>query len=466
MPDLAWAWFAAVVVCIVCSAVSWAIRQRRKCFKDFEGTRIPTVPLRSLINGNADEYWKPTTIESIGRWLKEYGDVFGFYLGDAPIVVVKDLDMIDKMFVKDLKNFTARGHTMHVHELQPAFVRNILFTKGNVWKDMRNTMAQFFTQSKLKTVMPSLMDAQNRFIEILDECADQGKEVDINTLCERLTFDVVSKTAFGIDTNVQRNPQYPLFQIALVTVPSFMAGFFYRLAQNLFHWPWLFKAFSQVIDVFYVNPMVAMTKKAVDVIEFRRQNPQLVLPDMAQILLDDALERKTEELKKKNEPIKTPISLPMETMTDIATNCMNIFLGGYDPTRLALTYWFYVMGRYPDIQEKMRTEVLDAFKKEGDELSMHTLLNLPYTNQVISETLRMYPPLVTLIARGSDEDFQCGKYLIKKGMSIMSPTYQLHYDPQYWTNPQKFDPESPNWSWIPTQFSQCPRKRYGWKYTS
>ncbi|KAH7978113.1 hypothetical protein HPB49_004493 [Dermacentor silvarum] len=257
MPDLTWAWFAAVCVCVISSAVSWVIRQRRKCFKDFEGTRIPTVPLRSLINGNADEYWKP--------------------------------------------------HTMHVHELQPAFVRNILFTKGNVWKDMRNTMAQFFTQSKIKTVMPSLMDAQNRFIEILDECAGHGKEVDINTLCERLTFDVVSKTAFGIDTNVQRNPQYPLFQIALATVPSFMAGFFYRLAQNLFHWPWLFKAFSQVIDLFYVNPMVAMTKKAVEVIEFRRQNPQLVLPDMAQILLDEALARKTAELKENNEAIRTPV---------------------------------------------------------------------------------------------------------------------------------------------------------------
>ncbi|KAH7950506.1 hypothetical protein HPB49_025044 [Dermacentor silvarum] len=298
--DIGWAWFAAVVVCVLSGVVSWLIR---------------------------------------------------LYIGDAPVVVVKDLDMIEKIFVKNLKNFTSRGHMTHVHELQPLFVRNILFTKGNVWKDMRHTMAQFFTPTKLKSVMPCLMDALKRFIEILDECAERGDEVDINTLCERLTFDVISKAAFGIDTNVQRNPQHPLFQSCLATVPNYMAGFFYNLAQNLFHWPWLFKAFSRVIHVFYANPMVEVTKKAIDVIEFRRQNPQ------------------------------------------------------------------------------------------GEELSTQTLLNLRYTNQVISETLRMYPPLIGLITRGSDEDFQYGNYIIKKGMTVLSPTYHLHHDPLYWSDPEKFDPE-------------------------
>ncbi|XP_037572190.1 thromboxane-A synthase [Dermacentor silvarum] len=245
--DIGWAWFAAVVVCVLSGVVSWLIR---------------------------------------------------LYIGDAPVVVVKDLDMIEKIFVKNLKNFTSRGHMTHVHELQPLFVRNILFTKGNVWKDMRHTMAQFFTPTKLKSVMPCLMDALKRFIEILDECAERGDEVDINTLCERLTFDVISKAAFGIDTNVQRNPQHPLFQSCLATVPNYMAGFFYNLAH----------------------------------------------------------------------------SLPMETMRDIATNCMVIFLGG-------------------------------------------------------------------LITRGSDEDFQYGNYIIKKGMTVLSPTYHLHHDPLYWSDPEKFDPE-------------------------
>ncbi|KAL1481610.1 hypothetical protein MTO96_034347 [Rhipicephalus appendiculatus] len=99
------------------------------------------------------------------------------------------------------------------------------------------------------------------------------------------------------------------------------------------------------------------------------------------------------------------------------------------------------MGKHPDVQEKMRQEVLEAFKKEEDELSIQTLTGLTYTNQVLSETLRMYPPIMSFTTRCAGEDYRCGKYLIKKGTSVMVPTYQLHHDPQYWTDPETFDPD-------------------------
>ncbi|KAK8788083.1 hypothetical protein V5799_022140 [Amblyomma americanum] len=76
--DTAWALFAAVVACLLYSLSHWVISQRRKCFDAFEGTGIPTVPLRSLVNGNSVEFRKPNCIESLDRWLNEYGDVFGF----------------------------------------------------------------------------------------------------------------------------------------------------------------------------------------------------------------------------------------------------------------------------------------------------------------------------------------------------------------------------------------------------
>lgn len=128
-------------------------------------------------------------------------------------------------------------------------------------------------------------------------------------------------------------------------------------------------------------------------------------------------------------------------MDGIASNCMSIFTAGYDTTRLALTFWFYCMGKNPDVQERMREEVLQAYEKQGDHLSMETLTNLSYTNQVISETLRLYPPLMTFTTRSAEEDWRYGKYLIKKGTSVMVPLYQLHHDPQYWVEPEKFDPD-------------------------
>lgn len=435
-----WAWVTSVVACGLYGLYRWVLRKRRDCYNAFEDTGIPGPPIQSLITGNSEAFWNPTLIESLNRWVKEYGDVFGFYLGDVPIVVTKDLDMIKEIYTKNFTNFTGRGHIMHIYEVQPLLADSLVFSKGSVWKEIRSTMCQFFTGAKLAKILPSLSDAQRQFIEILGANADSGTEVDIDKLCERFTFDAVARAAFGFDSGVQRNPKAPIFQSAIAVVPTMMAGFVYNMGQSLYHWSWLLKAPVRLLSLFAPDPLSELTGRAKDVIEFRRKNPQVSKPDMAQILLDDALRKREKASNGASKP-DSRAPLPAITIDKIAANCMFVFLGGYDPTRLALTAWFFVMGKHPDVQERMREEALEAFKAEGDDLSLETLTKLPYTNQVISETLRMFPPVITSTTRRSETDCRVGKYLIKKGTSTMVATYQLHYDPLYWENPEKFDPD-------------------------
>ncbi|XP_037521719.2 cytochrome P450 9e2 [Rhipicephalus sanguineus] len=349
--------------------------------------------------------------------------------------------MISEIFAKEFNNFHSRGHLLRIHELEPILERNLVLVEGRHWKTMRTCMQQFFTPAKLKVVMPALLDAQREFLNILGEGADSGVEVDIGSRCERFTFDVISKSGFNLDTQVQRSPDNPLFQKALRCFPGIMSGFMYSLALNLYHWPRVFKMLHKLFGYFFTNPLVEMTKYAAEIIKYRHQNPQVDVPDMAQLLLDDALGKSNSETKKNEVPQTNGVPLSQEKLYELSTNCMDVFLGGYDTARLALTYWFYLMGKHPDIQERMRSEVLEAFKKEGDELSVPTLTGLTYTNQVLSETLRMYPPIITFTTRCAGEDYRYGKYLIKKGTSVMVPTYQLHHDPLYWTDPEKFDPD-------------------------
>ncbi|XP_049273441.1 lithocholate 6-beta-hydroxylase-like [Rhipicephalus sanguineus] len=363
------------VVVLICYAIGrWLIRQRKKCFEAFEGTGVPSPPLRSLINGNTDEFLKPSQIESLGRWLKEYGDVFGFHLGDIPFVVVKDPEMISEIFAKEFNNFNDRGHLLRIHEFEPILERNIVLIGGRQWKATRTCMQQFFTPAKLKVVMPALLDAQREFLNILGEGADSGVEMDIGSRCERFTFDVISKSGFNLDTQVQRSPDNPLFQKALRCFPGIMSGFMYSLALNLYHWPRVFKMLHKLFGYFFTNPLVEMTKYAAEIIKFRHQNPQVDVPDMAQLLLDDALGKSNSETKKNEVPQTNAVPLSQEKLYELSTNCMDVFLGG-STTRCAA------------------------------------------------------------------EDYRYGKYLIKKGTSVMVPTYQLHHDPLYWTDPEKFDPD-------------------------
>ncbi|KAL1466887.1 hypothetical protein MTO96_026359, partial [Rhipicephalus appendiculatus] len=368
--------------------------QRRACFDAFDGTGVPTVPLRSLISGNSYELWKPTTIKRIDQWLKEYGNVFGFFIGDAPFLVVKDLDIINDIFIKESNKFSGRGRMFNMQEQHPFFARYMIFAKGSLWKKSRDCMAQFFTSAKLRAVMPSLLHAQQQFIDILGEHADSGVEVDVNSLCERFTFDVIGKAAFGIDTDVQRNPENPLFKDAVAVLPNITTGILYHLGQNLYHWPRLLSVPSKLLGAIYANPLAEVTKKAAEIIMYRRKNPQVRIPDMAQILLDGLQKDEVSELEKRELPAESTAPLPPETLYQLASNCMVVFIAGYDTTRMVLTNWFYVMGRYPEVQEKMRLEVLEAFAKEGDHLSLPTLTALRYSNQVISETMRLFPPVI------------------------------------------------------------------------
>ncbi|KAL1465916.1 hypothetical protein MTO96_043047, partial [Rhipicephalus appendiculatus] len=81
---------------------------RQKTFNYFKEIGIPG-PEPSLIWGNFVEYHKKGFVRAISEWCAKYGDVFGFYNGDLPMLVVKDLDFLTYVFVTEFKNFTDRG---------------------------------------------------------------------------------------------------------------------------------------------------------------------------------------------------------------------------------------------------------------------------------------------------------------------------------------------------------------------
>jgi cytochrome P450 len=80
-------------------------------------------------------------------------------------------------------------------------------------------------------------------------------------------------------------------------------------------------------------------------------------------------------------------------------------------------------------------EVLD-----GEPPTMDQVRDLPYTTQVIKESMRLYPPVWTVGRRAEIEDEICG-YRVPKGALVLTSPYVLHRHPDYWENPEGFDPD-------------------------
>ena len=117
-----------------------------------------------------------------------------------------------------------------------------------------------------------------------------------------------------------------------------------------------------------------------------------------------------------------------------------IFLAaGYETTASTLHFVCYILSRRPDIQERLRREVLEVLNGR-ENIEYEDMPKLQYLEQVISETLRMYPPAIR-INRLCQKTTEINGIEIEKGNSFTFDVYHIHHDPEIYPEPYEFDPD-------------------------
>lgn len=127
------------------------------------------------------------------------------------------------------------------------------------------------------------------------------------------------------------------------------------------------------------------------------------------------------------------------SLSDIQEEVDTFMFEGHDTTASAITWCLYLLGRHPDVQQRVYDEICDVL---GDKrfASMDDLKNLQYLEQVTKEALRIYPS-VTIFGRVTSEDCKLDGYSISKGSQIFVLPFSLHRNPDVWVDPLKFDPD-------------------------
>jgi len=122
---------------------------------------------------------------------------------------------------------------------------------------------------------------------------------------------------------------------------------------------------------------------------------------------------------------------------EIRHELVAFMLAGHDTTATTLTYALWALGRHPDMQVKVRTEVTGI----GDrELIPEDVPALRYTSQVLHEALRLCPPAAAT-GRTAMRDIEVGGYRVEAGTMLIVGIYALHRDPALWEHPLIFDPD-------------------------
>jgi cytochrome P450 len=123
--------------------------------------------------------------------------------------------------------------------------------------------------------------------------------------------------------------------------------------------------------------------------------------------------------------------------TDVRDNILTFVMAGHETTALALTWTFYLLSLRPDVEARVKSEI--AAVTGGSPVRGDHIEPLRYTQQVIQEAMRLYPP-VPLIVREARGVLRLGAEMVQRGTYVYVPVYAVHRQEEFWEQPERSTP--------------------------
>ncbi|XP_035221635.1 cytochrome P450 3A24-like isoform X2 [Stegodyphus dumicola] len=435
---------------------------RKRNFSVLKKLGIPG-PEPNFLFGNLLEMVMKNPIQCHKEWIQKYGKVVGYYFGTEPVVLITDVELLKRIQISDFHKFMNRPSLFRGRRRKPnemrrveGFSQQLVILKDKKWKDIRSILTPSFTAAKMKQMAPIINDAIDSLINNVEKKSKAGESFDIYPMYQGLTMDVIGRSAFGIQTDVQNDPNDPFLRSARVIFSGDIRSALFIIAVSFRRLErfWSFvNRMRLAIKNKGTNPVNELIESVKNVINLRRKDKESRRPDLLQLMIDaevdDTSVVTTEELTAKddneNTEKKTTGSssgrlVRQMTDADILDNSVLFFLAGYETTSTALAFTTHLLVHYPEVQDRVREEVLQLLKSEN-ELDYYSVNKLQYLDNVLHESLRLYPPIHLFVNRECAEDVDLGKIRLKKGLAIQVPVFNLHRDPELWEDPDEFKPE-------------------------
>lgn len=375
---------------------------------------------------------------------------FGWYQFMSPILMIRDLDLIKQIGIKDFDYFTDHV-SFSTEDIDPLWSKNLFSNKGQKWREMRPALSPSFTGSKMKMIFHLMVECAENFVQYYLEKNEKIVTVEMKDVFTRFTNDVIASAAFGVNCNSLKDPENGFYKRGLeITDFSGFKGlrfFFYKISPIL----------TKLFNITIISKEAGKFFKSIieDSIKLREEQ-HIIRPDILHMLMeakkgklsDDSTNSNSEgfataqEAAYHNTSKKTII-----TDDDIVAQAIIFFIAGFDSSSTLMTYLAYELAVDQEVQQKLYQEIYETDKLCNGKLTYDELVKMKYLDMVVSETLRKWPPTPTT-------DRACTKnyvipaskpgekdVTIEKGTTVWFPIYGLHMDPQYYPDPTKFDPE-------------------------
>jgi cytochrome P450 len=361
-------------------------------------------PVNGLINTLRffNEVKQVGMLKRFSDYFEQYGDFFVLQFGNVKSFMLANPDAIYEVLVEKSKQFyKASDYRNRQTGLARFLGSGLLTSDGEFWKRQRKLVAPSLHAKRIEAYAETMVDVTQRTI---DGWRDGG-ELDVDQEMMRATLEIVGKALFQVDVSSHSKR----VGRSLTTIQQNMGGF------TLIP-PWM-----PTPGKLHVNRAVRDFDDLIYGIIAERRRSNEDHGDLLSMLL---LARDDDD----------------NGMTDVQVRdeAITLLLAGHETTANALNWTWMLLAQNPD-KEALLHEELDHVLG-GRAPTLADLKQLPYTEMVVKESMRLYPPAYSF-GRMAIEDVQIGGYDIPANSDINIFSYTAQRDPRWWDEPEAFRPE-------------------------
>ncbi|TYT61228.1 cytochrome P450 [Natrialba swarupiae] len=357
--------------------------------------------------------------EFMTRTAQEYGDLAYWEDPGGPIYQLNHPEYIEQVLVQRNERYVKGDRFQNV--LRPITGNGILNSEGAVWRRNRHLIQPAFHPDRIR----EYAEMMTEFTDEALETWKAGQTRDVHEDMMEVTLKIVARALFGADVDEHVHAVGSALE-------EFMAA-----TESLAHF---------VLPPSVPTPARLRIRRARErldevvyaLIEERRANPTE----------NDVISKLLEGGSNAAEGNAAPMS-PEQIRDEVVT----LLLAGHETTALSLTLTFYALAKNPHVEERLVTELEEVL--DGRLPTMDDLSELTYTERVVKESMRLYPPVPGIIREPVKPDVIAG-YEVRPGSTVRMHQWVVHRDPRWYDDPLAFRPER----WTDEMEADLPKLAY------
>ncbi|CAH1111480.1 unnamed protein product [Psylliodes chrysocephalus] len=390
---------------------------------------------------------------------EKFGGVYDFF---SPVLIVTDQELIRNVLQKDFSHFVNR--VGYINEDADAITGNLFNLKNEKWKNIRSKLTPTFTTGKIKMMFDTMTQCIKGLEKILDENAALNDPVDIRKCLLLFNSDIILTVAFGLDVDSLKNPENDFRkQFANVFKLSLKSIIKKFISDNFPQWLLValqFRLTNKEAEDFFI-------KVVKDIVEYREKN-NIYRKDFMHLLIQIKNTGETAD----NESLNSNSTMKHLSYSEMAAQAITFYIAGFETSSTTVSFALFELALHTDIQNRLREEIQLVMKKHNNQITYDGIMEMDYLDMVFQESLRKNST-ASALSRKCNKAYPIPgtDVVIEPGIEVVIPVYGLHNDPEYFPEPDKFDPERfnqenkkkiPPYAYVP--FGEGPRNCVGLRF--